>query len=180
VRRPFLSRQDILDALGDLADRLAAQGIDGRIYVVGGAAMALAYQRDRVTRDVDAVFAPSGAVRAAATEVAIARRLPDDWLNDAVKGFVPGTDPERVPVFSRPGLEVGAASARVMLGMKVLAARPELDAEDIETLAGILGLRTADEILDVVSSLYPADRIPPRSQYLVEQLYPRETAGPGP
>ena len=178
MRRPFLSREDILDALNAVADLLAAQGIDGRVYVVGGAAMALAYQRDRVTRDVDAVFAPSTAVRAAAIEVAIARRLPEDWLNDAVKGFVPGTDPDRVPVFSRPGLEVGAASARVMLGMKVLAARPELDADDIEILAGILGLRTADEVLDVVSSLYPPERIPPRSQYLVEQLFPRETEGP--
>ena len=66
MRRPFLSRDDILDALHAIADRLAGQGIDGRIYVVGGAAMALAYQRDRVTRGVDAVFAPSDAVRAAA------------------------------------------------------------------------------------------------------------------
>jgi hypothetical protein len=65
-----------------------------------------------------------------------------------------------------------------MLGMKVLAARPELDADDIETLAGILDLRTADEVLDVVSSLYPADRIPPRSQFLVEQLFPRRSEGP--
>jgi hypothetical protein len=172
VSRPFLGRQEILEALSAVAEVLAARGIDGRIYVVGGAAMALAYQRDRVTRDVDAVFAPSSAVRAAAVEVAIARRLPEDWLNDAVKGFVPGTDPERVPVFSRPGLEVGAASARVMLGMKVLAARAELDADDIETLAGILDLRTAEEVLDVVTSLYPAELIPPRSQFLVEQLFP--------
>jgi hypothetical protein len=178
MNRPFLSREDILGALDAVGELLAAQGIDGRIYVVGGAAMALAYRRDRVTRDVDAVFAPSAAVRAAAADVAIERGLPDDWLNDAVKGFVPGTDPERVPVFSRPGLEVGAASARVMLGMKVLAARLELDADDIETLAGILDLRTADEVLEVVSGLYPAERIPPRSQFLVEQLFPRRSEGP--
>jgi len=171
VRRPFLSRDDILDALHAVADLLAGQGIDGRIYVVGGAAMALAYQRDRVTRGVDAVFAPSEAVRAAATEVAIARRLPEDWLDDEVRGFIPATDPDRVPVFSRPGLEVGAASARVMLGMKVLAARLELDSDDIEALAGILGLRTTDAVLDVVCSLYPPEMIPARSQFLVEQLF---------
>jgi hypothetical protein len=112
VTRPFLSREDILAALGAIGDLLAAQGIEGRIYVVGGAAMALAYRRDRVTRDVDAVFAPSAAVRAAAAEVAIERGLPDDWLNDAVRGFVPGTDPERVPV----SLARGSRWARRRLG----------------------------------------------------------------
>lgn len=172
MNRPFLSREDILDALRAVGEVLFARSVDGRIYVVGGAAMALAYQRDRVTRDVDAVFAPAGDVRGAAAEVAAARGLPDDWLNDAVKGFVPGTDPERVPVFSCPGLEVGAASARVMLAMKVLAARAELNSDDIETLAGILGLRTAGEVLDTVGGLYPVDRIPARSRFLVEQLFP--------
>ncbi len=172
MSRPFLSRQDILDALRAVGELLSAQGVEGRVYVVGGAAMAIAYQRDRVTRDVDAVFAPASAVRAAAASVAAERGLPDDWLNDAVKGFVPGTDPERVPVFSVPGLEVGAASARVMLGMKVLAARPEFDADDIETLARILDLGTAGEVLAVVTGLYPEEMIPPRSQYLVEQLFP--------
>jgi hypothetical protein len=34
-----------------------------------------------------------------------------------------------------------------MLGMKVLASRAELDSDDIETLAGILDLRTAEEVL---------------------------------
>lgn len=178
MSRPFLGREDILSALAAVADVLAAEGIDGRIYVVGGAAMAIAYQRDRVTRDVDAVFAPAAAVRAAAVAVAVERGLPDDWLNDAVKGFVPGTDPEQVPVFSRPGLEVGAASARVMLGMKVLAVRVELDADDIETLARILDLRTADEVLQVVTSLYPAAMIPPRSQFLVQELFTSRTEGP--
>jgi len=53
----------------------------------------------------------------------------------------------------------------------VLAARLELDSDDIEALAGILGLRTTDAVLDVVLSLYPPEMIPARSQFLVEQLF---------
>ena len=81
-------------ALSELAAVLAEAGIEGRVYVVGGAAMLLAYGSMRSTRDIDAVFEPTQPVRKAIGEVAESLGLPDDWLNDAVKGFVPGTDPE--------------------------------------------------------------------------------------
>jgi hypothetical protein len=45
-----------------------------------------------VTRDLDAVFIPSDVVRQAAAAVAEREGLAEDWLNDAVKGFLPGPD----------------------------------------------------------------------------------------
>jgi hypothetical protein len=167
-----LDRDTALAALSELASVLEKAGVEGRVYVVGGAAMLLAYGSTRSTRDIDAVFEPTEPVRASVAEVGQRLGLPDDWLNDAVKGFVPGTDPEAVPIFRRPGLEVAAASARFLLGMKLLAARVERDTDDILALARLLGLRTAPEVLAVVASLYPDRLLTPRTRFLVEELFP--------
>jgi hypothetical protein len=47
----------------ELSDRLAAAGVQAQLFVVGGAAMALAYDTGRLTRDVDALFVPTPEVR---------------------------------------------------------------------------------------------------------------------
>jgi hypothetical protein len=166
-----LDRQTTVAALQELASVLHESNVEARVYVVGGAAMLLAYGATRSTRDVDAVFEPAAPVRKAVLQVAERLNLPDDWLNDAVKGFVPGTDPDAVPIFRRPGLEVAAASARFLLGMKLLAARAERDTDDILALSRLLGLRSAAQVLAVVSSLYPQRLLTPRTRFLVEELF---------
>lgn len=81
----------ILDAQGvqalfqELSDRLNARGLHAQLFVVGGAAMALAYDQDRLTRDVDALFVPAPVVRQIAEEISTAHGLEPDWLNDAAK-----------------------------------------------------------------------------------------------
>jgi len=52
--------------------------------------LAIAYDATRATRDLDAVFVPTDMVRQAALAVAEREGLTEDWLNDAVKGFLPG------------------------------------------------------------------------------------------
>jgi hypothetical protein len=65
--------------------------------------------------------------------------LPDDWLNDGVKGFLPGDDPQARPVFESEALRVDVASPRYLLAMKLLAAR-EQDVEDIVLLYPVVWL----------------------------------------
>lgn len=173
----MLDRGAALRALEELASVLAARGIEGRLFLVGGAAMALAYDSRRMTRDVDAIFEPKSEVYDAADEVAQRLDLPADWLNDAVKGFVPGTDPDAVPIFTRPGLTVSSASARFLLAMKLRASRPEQDVADIRFLVALLGLRTSDEILRVATDRYSAEELPPRSRFLVEEIFGNAPAG---
>jgi hypothetical protein len=52
----------IEDAFRRLGERLARRGVIADLYVFGGAAMALAYDSRRATRDVDALFKPHGIV----------------------------------------------------------------------------------------------------------------------
>ncbi len=51
-----MDREEIVAALTDLAAELRQRGASADMYVVGGAAIALAYDERRATRDIDALF----------------------------------------------------------------------------------------------------------------------------
>ncbi len=163
--------------LTELADELRTRGVTGELFVVGGAAMVLAYDAQRATRDVDAVFEPKQSVYEAAAEVARRRDLPPDWLNDAVKAFMHGDDPGAVQYLELPGLRVDVASPEYLLAMKIFAARAELDVEDIRRLYELCGFTTAREGLDLVQREYPGRPIPPKVQFMLEELFPDASRG---
>lgn len=54
-----LSRAQILEALSELAARLSTRGQQARIYIVGGAAIAISFNSRDLTRDVDAQYTPA-------------------------------------------------------------------------------------------------------------------------
>ena len=54
----LFGRAEIERAFTALGERLVRRGVVADVFVVGGTAMALAYDAARVTRDVDAVFKP--------------------------------------------------------------------------------------------------------------------------
>ena len=84
-----LGREDIRSLLDDLSAELAARGARAELFLVGGAALAVAYDATRATRDLDAVFIPTDVVRQAAATAAGHKGLAEYWLNDAVKRFLP-------------------------------------------------------------------------------------------
>src|SRR3954451_10499572 len=144
-----MDREEIVALLTELGATLHGRGVDGEMYVVGGAAIALAYDARRSTRDIDAIFEPKLAIYEAAAEVAERFELPAGWLNDAVKGFLAGEDPNAAPILDVPGLRCLAASPRMLLALKVLAHRAGEDEDDVLLLAGALGLSTSGEVLAV-------------------------------
>src|SRR4051812_3648932 len=83
-----LSKDQIIAALSALNNKLLDAGITGEICIFGGAAMVLAFDARKSTRDVDAIFVPKGLLAKAAAEVGEAMGFPEGWLNDGVKGFV--------------------------------------------------------------------------------------------
>jgi predicted nucleotidyltransferase len=79
---PLLDREGIEEAFRKLGERLVRRGVVADIYVIGGAAMALAYDARRSTRDIDAVFEPHGIVLDEARNTAKELGLPSWWLNE--------------------------------------------------------------------------------------------------
>jgi hypothetical protein len=165
-----MDRKDIIAALTALAGELERRGTSAEMYVVGGAAIALAFDERRATRDIDAVFEPKNLVYEAAATVADRLDLPPGWLNDAVKGFLEGEDPAAAPVLDLPGLRVLAASPEILLALKVLAHRVGEDEEDVRLLASELGLTNAEQVLAVAERTY-GDRLGPAARFFVEQLF---------
>lgn len=165
------SRTRILEALHSLAEELERRGIKGDLFVVGGAAMALAYSARRSTRDVDAIFEPKSAIYDAARAIAEAEGLPEDWLNDAVKGFAPGDDPDRGRVFSTPALEVAVASPQYLLAMKLLAARVDQDVDDIRVLYEMCSFTKAAEGIALMQRVYPTRPVAAKTRFLLEELF---------
>ncbi len=113
-----MDRSEIIAALTALAEELDRRDVTAEMYVVGGAAIALAFDERRSTRDIDAVFEPKNVVYEAAAVVAEDQGLPGGWLNDAVKGFLESEDPNAAPVLDLPGLRCLSASPRILLALK--------------------------------------------------------------
>jgi hypothetical protein len=168
-----MDRGEIIDALSVLAAELERRGVSAEMYVVDGAAIALAFDERRSTRDVDAVFEPKNVVCEAAAVVAERLGLPGGWLNDAVKGFLVGDDPAAAPVLDLPGLRCLSASPETLLALKVLAHRVGEDEDDLRLLAGELGLEGADEVLAIAERTY-GDRLDPAARFFVEQVFSAE------
>src|SRR4051794_40265490 len=88
-----LSKQDVIAALTRLGELAQKQGETIELVLLGGSVMVLLFDARQSTRDVDVVIlAPTDSqrVRDMAKSVASERGWPDDWLNDAVKGFMVG------------------------------------------------------------------------------------------
>lgn len=165
---PALSRDQIAGLLEELASRLAAAEVEARVYVVGGAAIALDWDTRRSTHDIDAVLHPRATVREMAAQIALERGLPDDWLSDAVAAFVPPRDTGRPRVVVRHGkVEVVTAPAEHLLAMKMAAFR-QGDMEDLRVLVDHLHLTTPEQIADLCEQVYEPDSaiLPPRDELL--------------
>jgi hypothetical protein len=133
--------------------------------------MALAYDRDRLRRDIDAVYAPKSEVFDEAQRMAAEREdLDKNWINDAMKGFLTSTpDVDARVVLTTPGLTVLVASPRRLLAMKVLAARAERDSDDIIALRRHVGARSIEEVLAIAESEY-GNRLEPKNRFLATEL----------
>ena len=142
---PMLEKDDILRGLRKIDARAKEAGIIVDLSVYGGAALAIAFDIRRATRDVDAVV--HGApyfLRHAAAEIAIEEKWPLDWLNDGVKGFTSANEKMRLmenfAACASGGLRVYVPVPEYLFAMKCMAMRPDgldgsHDISDIETLA---------------------------------------------
>lgn len=173
-----LTREQVLAALSALSEELGREGVTGEVCLFGGSAMVIAFSARISTKDVDALFQPAAIIRALALRIAAERHLPPDWLNDGVKGFLSDrheTTASGLPQFEN--LRLTMPVPEYLLAMKCMAARigatadEATDVGDIVFLIRHLKLRSAKDVLGLVGQYYPANRIPVKTQYLVEGLF---------
>jgi hypothetical protein len=165
-----VEREEIKQCLTELNDELRAMNVKGEVCLYGGAVMCLVFDARPATKDVDAIFEPTAEMRRAVARVAEARGLADDWLNDAVKGYVV-PHAQRI-LFDFPNLKVFVPEPDYLLAMKALASRAEApDRSDIELLIKLLGIKKPEEVFSILEKYYPRQQIKPATQYFIEELF---------
>lgn len=165
-----MDTKQIKQYLDELNDELQAMNIKGEVCLYGGAVMCLAYNARPATKDVDAVFKPTSEMRQAIARVAERNSLPENWLNDGVKGFlVP--HPQRT-FLNLSHLKVYMPEPDYLLAMKAISARAEsYDPEDVKLLIHLLGLKNPNEVFTIIEKYYPRQQIKPATQYFIEELF---------
>jgi hypothetical protein len=169
-----LSKRDIERLFGRLNAELAKTGVRGEVQLVGGAVLCLVHEAREATQDVDGYFRPARELRAAAARVALEEGVPENWLNDAVKGFF--SEQGTFSLYAQLShLTIYVADPAYLLAMKCLSARigEEFhDVDDIRYLLRYLNITSAAEAKSVIEPYYPIERFPQKTLYLLEELLP--------
>ena len=165
-----LSADDIREAFAALSAELARQGDRAQIAIAGGAALVLLFNARESTKDVDAFFVQPDPpkIREAVARVARILELPEDWLNDAAKGYFVAISQGQV-VYESASLMVRAVANEQLLAMKLAAWRDAIDRHD----ARLLLLRmegSAEEIWLKVKPFVPHPQID-KASYAFEDLW---------
>jgi hypothetical protein len=111
-------------------------------------------------------------VREAATRIAADLGLDDDWLNDAVKGYL-STKADFDDYLELTNLRVLTATPEYLLAMKCLAMRlgeEFQDEQDVRFLLRYLNITRYDAAVEVVARYYPIERVPQKALYALEEM----------
>ncbi len=186
--KPF-NRETLGQAFEQLGQLALSTGKIVEISVYGGSALVLTTDFRVATGDVDAVFESDRSfVRRASKAIADEFGWNENWINDGVKGFLSSRDGQpgaktllhSYPSEEHPGLRVFVASPAYLFAMKCLAMRaggidePQ-DLIDIRNLGALLDIRSVERAIETISRYYPADKLPPKTRFGLEELFGPES-----
>jgi len=173
----LLTKEELLRCLSRLGEELNEAGLTGELLLTGGAAMCLVHSARDMTKDIDALYEPKDNINKLAAKIAAEENLPEDWLNDSVKGFV-GDNAEIEDFTMLKGLRITTVSTEYLLAMKLMSARfGERDYDDIRFLVKKLDIQTAEQADKILLKYYPPERILPKTGFLIEEII-RELSEP--
>jgi hypothetical protein len=167
-----LSAPEIRDLLAALDTELAKSSIRAEVYLLGGAVMCMVFAARPSTKDVDGYFVPTARVREAARRVALARDVPEDWLNDAAKRYLSDRG-DFAPFLEFSQLRVFTATPEYLLAMKCLAMRLGAefhDEADVRFLLRYLNVTRLEAVEQLLARYYPLDRFPPKTFFALEEM----------
>lgn len=179
----ILDARLVADVLAELATRAADAGVEATVHVVGGAAIAIAYDADRdATRDVDAWLnadeRSKQGLLAVAEQIAVERGWPSDWLNEQAVVFFPDSvggkgSPDWRGVCEVGGVAVVVAGERILFAMKLHAARGRRDFPDLAVLASVVGVSSVADAEAVFDEYYPRDSLKPAARRWLTSFFGR-------
>lgn len=172
-----LTKQEIVNLLRQLSDRLKTKGVQGELSLVGGAVMVLAFGSRESTRDIDGIFAPKEAVSISIKELAEDLQLDDGWLNESVKGYLsPAADFTQADMPKFENLVVKRATDEYMFAMKACSARMSSvageksnDLADLEFLVKRLAVKTFEEASKIIERFPVGRSLNPNVRYFVQE-----------
>lgn len=167
-----LTKVDMSRLFKRLNQELAAAGTKGELYLVGGAVMCLVFEARESTKDLNAFFKPLRIMRKAAARIAADLGLDDDWLNDAVKGYL-STKADFDEYLELPNLTVLSATPEYLLAMKCLAMRlgeEFQDEQDVRFLLRYLNITRYEAAVEVVARYCPMERVPQKTLNALEEM----------
>jgi len=166
----MLTEKQIRELLEILNERLKALGEIGEVGLVGGAVMCLVFNARESTKDIDAIFEPTSIIREIIKDIAVEKCLPLNWMNDAAKGYIQSGF-QRQNIMELSHLRVWCPDPTYMLAMKCISARWDTnDRDDVIFLINHLKLKKPSEVFSIIESYYPKKQIPPKTQFLIEEL----------
>lgn len=168
-----MESQELIEVLRKLDKHLSVP-LD--LILIGGAAMILHFGAQRATRDVDVLVLQGNVteLRKAVKAIAVEHGLPENWLNDAAKGFADILPPDfrQRLVFLDFGfrhLRLYVLGRPEQVALKIIALR-EQDLEDLEVLLPQL---SETEKRVVVGIMHHVSKFRPdwaqRMQYFLEE-----------
>ena len=171
-------REELTRLLDEVSEQLRHRRTRAQIYVIGGAAMSLAFSRDRRTEDIDArIDTGHSELIKAARHVARRHNLPETWLNEQATSFIPGRrDQTARTVYQSHNLTVTSASPKHLLAMKLYSARRK-DERDVQRLVQELDIRKPDEAIAIYEELFPDEPLRGRALELLNDAL-RQPGGP--
>lgn len=162
-----------MSGLRELVVRARESGLTGiRVLIVGGAALQLGHFGRQLTFDIDAQLEPAGELLALAHEIATERGWATDWLNDSAAQFIPayGRTVDWIPILRTNDVEVVIAPHDALLAMKLRAARPGRDAEDIAQLMRLNHIESVEAAGELFGEFYPGDDLSDRALAQVRKI----------
>jgi len=149
-----MDKNELIKIISELDDSLTSS-FD--MVLIGGAAMILYFGAKRTTRDVDVFILRGGAseLRQAVKLVADNRELPDNWLNDAAKGFagvlLSDFYHRLIPLdYKFNNIRLYVLGIPELVALKIIALR-EQDLEDLELLLPKMNEKEKKVLVEIIN-----------------------------
>ncbi len=167
-----MNREDMITALEELNKELRFIGVRVEIGLYGEKEICLALNVREATHNIEALFEPNGRIRSVVQDVGTSLGLDEDWINDAVKGLV--SDKNDMIVLSKlSNIDINTAFAPYILAMKVMSYSADNidEIDDIKYLLRYLNIKSVEQVLDVINSYYPVNKVLPETHNMLEKVF---------